>query len=138
MKTIFVDTFYWIALINKKDTWHQKVRNYSQNLDNVKLVTTQEVLVETVNFFASYPQQMKEAVYRLVEAIINDINIQVLPQNEESFMMGLNFFKNRFDKGYSLTDCISMMTIKKLKITEVLTHDKHFTQEGFIILFQNE
>lgn len=138
MKTIFVDTFYWVALINKKDTWHQRVRSYSQNLYNVKLVTTQEVLVETVNFFASFPKEMKKAVYQLIEGIIHDINIQVISQSEKSFMIGLNLFKNRFDKGYSLTDCISMMTMRKLNITEVLTHDKHFTQEGFVILFQDE
>ncbi len=25
MKQIFADTFYWVALINKKDNWHQRV-----------------------------------------------------------------------------------------------------------------
>jgi len=28
--------------------------------------------------------------------------------------------------------------MERLKITEILTHDKHFTQEGFLILFQEE
>ena len=39
--------------------------------------------------------------------------------------------------GYSLTDCVSMVVMKQLGITEVLTHDKHFTQENFRILFQD-
>lgn len=55
----------------------------------------------------------------------------------KTLFLGLTLFKNRFDKGYSLTDCISMMTMKKLNIVEVLTHDKHFTQEGFVILCSN-
>jgi len=41
------------------------------------------------------------------------------------------------DKGYSLTDCISMIVMKQRGIIEVLTHDKHFTQENFRILFQD-
>jgi predicted nucleic acid-binding protein len=45
--------------------------------------------------------------------------------------------RQRSDKGYSLTDCISMIIMRQMGIAEVLTHDKHFTQEGFSILFQN-
>ena len=40
----------------------------------------------------------------------------------------------RPDKGYSLVDCISMGTMKKLGIRQVLTNDHHFEQEGFAIL----
>jgi predicted nucleic acid-binding protein len=49
--------------------------------------------------------------------------------------LGLKLYQQRLDKGYSLTDCISMNTMRKSGITEVLTHDLHFTQEGFIIVF---
>jgi uncharacterized protein len=41
----------------------------------------------------------------------------------------------RPDKEYSLTDCISMVTMRQEGITEILTHDNHFTQEGLTILF---
>lgn len=129
MKSIFADTFYWVALINKTDSWHQRVRSYSPNLSNVKIITTEEVLTETINFFASFPAPIRAAVSQLVVQIIADYNIQVIPQTHESFIEGLELFQQRFDKGYSLTDCISMMTMKKLDIMEILTHDKHFTQE---------
>ena len=42
--------------------------------------------------------------------------------------------KSRPDKAYSLTDCISMETMRHEGISEILTHDAHFTQEGFTIL----
>jgi predicted nucleic acid-binding protein len=80
---------------------------------------------------------MRAAVSQLVVQIIADYNIQVIPQTHESFIEGLELFQQRFDKGYSLTDCISMITMKKLDIMEILTHDKHFTQEGFLILFKD-
>ncbi|MTJ10098.1 type II toxin-antitoxin system VapC family toxin [Anabaena sp. UHCC 0204] len=137
MKSIFADTFYWVALINKSDSWHQRVRSYSRNLSNSEIITTEEVLTETINFFASFPTPMRTAVSQLVVQIIADHNIQVIAQTHESFIAGLELFQQRFDKGYSLTDCISMMTMKNLNIIEILTHDKHFTQEGFLILFKD-
>jgi predicted nucleic acid-binding protein len=66
---------------------------------------------------------------------MNNPAVQVIPQDHESFVAGLNLYEKRLDKGYSLTDCISMNTMNQLEIIEVLTHDQHFTQEGFIILF---
>ena len=46
-----------------------------------------------------------------------------------------NVYGQRLDKGYSLTDCISMIVMEQMGITEVLTYDKHFAQEGFTLLF---
>jgi predicted nucleic acid-binding protein len=43
----------------------------------------------------------------------------------------MTFCGARPDKGYSLTDCISMQTMRKEGLTEVLTKDRHFEQEGF-------
>ncbi len=79
---------------------------------------------------------MRKGVFQLVNQIIRDPNIQVIPQTHESFIAGLELFEKRFDQGYSLTDCISMITMKKLQITEILTHDKHFSCEGFFVLFK--
>ena len=47
---------------------------------------------------------------------------------------GFALYQARPDKGYSLTDCISMEAMRPEGITEILTHDNHFTQEGFAIL----
>ena len=49
---------------------------------------------------------------------------------------GLLLYSEGSDKFYSITDCISMVIMKQLGIQSVLTHDKHFTQEGFTIIFQ--
>jgi predicted nucleic acid-binding protein len=38
------------------------------------------------------------------------------------------------DKGYSLQDCIAMNVMKAEGITQVLTSDHNFEQEGFTIL----
>ena len=60
--------------------------------------------------------------------------ITIHRQSRATFLTGLALYEARPDKGYSLTDCISMETMRQEGITEILTHDNHFTQEGFAIL----
>ena len=67
--------------------------------------------------------------------MLSDAAVDVLPQSRQSFLSGLALYEARPDKEYSLTDCRSMLAMKNLGVTEVLTHDHHFTQEGFTILF---
>ena len=60
----------------------------------------------------------------------------VQPQSRESFLAGLRLYEQRYDKGYSLVDCISMTTMRRHEISEVLTNDHHFTQEGFKVVLR--
>ncbi len=135
MKQIFADTFYWVALINKKDNWHQRVIELTSTLKNVEIVTTDEVLIEVLNFLSAMVP-LRGRTVKFVDDIMQNTHIKVIPQNRESFLQGFNLYRRRLDKEYSLTDCISMTVMQRLKINEVLTHDHHFKQEGFIILFE--
>jgi predicted nucleic acid-binding protein len=63
--------------------------------------------------------------------------IRVVEQSRDSFLAGLDLYQSRPDKGYSLTDCISMQTMRRGRITEALTNDHHFEQEGFRALFRD-
>ena len=58
----------------------------------------------------------------------------ILPQTRELFDAGLALYAARLDKGYSLTDCMSMVVCHDLGIEQVLSHDHHFAQEGFAVL----
>jgi predicted nucleic acid-binding protein len=135
MKSLFVDTFYWAALLNPKDTWHQRVRTFNRTLGKVRFVTTDEVLTEFLNFFSTFESSMRLGAVQRVQDILQSDTVQLIPQNRSTFTLGVELYRQRPDKEYSLTDCISMQTMKQLEITEVLTHDRHFSQEGFTILF---
>jgi predicted nucleic acid-binding protein len=131
VSTVFVDTFYWIARINPRDQWHQKATELSSSLKNRLLLTSEEVLIELLNYFSDYGPEMRQATAAIVRHIIDDSNIIVLRGN---FKDGLALFESRLDKGYSMTDCLSMNLMRQMKATEVLTHDHHFSQEGFVTL----
>jgi predicted nucleic acid-binding protein len=67
--------------------------------------------------------------------IMADPDVTVIPQSRTSFEDGLQFYAARLDKHYSYADCVSMVTMRREGLTEVLTNDHHFAQEGFQILF---
>ncbi len=69
-----------------------------------------------------------------VEDALSDPAVIVITQSHQLFLDGLALYKGCPDKGYSLTDCISMQVMRREGITEILTHDAHFTQGGFTIL----
>jgi len=72
-----------------------------------------------------------------VREILSDPAVHVIPQSHESFMSGFDLYAARPDKGYSLADCISMQAMRKEGITDALTNDRHFEQEGFRVLFRD-
>ena len=137
MKTLFADTFYWVALIHAKDQWHREVRAFSASVKSIPLVTTDLVLVEYLNFFGKSDQFLKKGVVNFYRQIQTASNLQVVPLDSFLIESGVKLYASWLDKGYSLTDCISMIIMKQLAIDEILTHDKHFTQEGFTIIFQD-
>jgi predicted nucleic acid-binding protein len=139
MRKIFVDTFYWVSLNNPQDDWYHKVMIMSESLNQSQtfLITTEEVLSEVLTFYSKSGVRLRQRTVSFIKNILTNNQIQVIEQNHQSFILGFELYQNRLDKGYSLTDCISMNIMKQLKIREILSHDQHFSQEGFIILFRD-
>lgn len=134
MRTIFADALYWVALSNPHDQWHQRAVAANVALQNVRLIVTDSVLVEVANFYAEYGSLMRHKIALVIHTIIADEQVEVLPQTREIFLDAIKLYEARPDKGYSLTDCISMNAMRERGIDEVLTHDRHFAQEGFTLL----
>lgn len=134
MKRVFADTLYWVAITHRKDQWHQAAVNVSRTLAGCHVVTTDDVLTEVLTAFCEAGPLLRQRAATLVRNLHKKSTVTVHPQSRDTFLMGLDRYEARPDKGYSLTDCISMATMRQAKITEVLTHDEHFTQEGFVVL----
>ena len=134
MRRLFVDTLYFVALINFNDQWRGKALRVKSETFNAKFITTEPVLIEVLNFFSEYGGNLRRQVSLFVRDVLEDADFEVVPYSETTLLEGLDLYESRLDKGYSLTDCISMNVCRKLGITEILTHDHHFKQEGFKIL----
>ena len=136
MRVGFADTLYFLALINPQDQWRDEATNAEAIVRESKIVTTETVLLEMLNFTAGYGPNLREAVASFVRDLLQDDETDVIPHTRELFLKGLVLYESRPDKGYSVTDCISMVVMRELNITEVLTHDRHFMQEGFTLLLR--
>jgi predicted nucleic acid-binding protein len=135
VRSVFADTFYWVALYNRRDAWHRRAKAMTVRLRGALIVTTEEVLVEFLAAFCDKGPHLRSQAHGAVRGLLTNEAVQVLPQTHASFAAGLELYGSRPDKGYSLTDCISMTVMRERGITEVLSHDHHFSQEGFTLLF---
>lgn len=138
MKAVFADAFYWTALTSADDRFHDRAVDFSLSLRPEKLITTDDVLDEYLAFFAGAIPHLRMKAGNTVGRLLENSGVLVIPQNRESFVAGLELYRARPDKGYSLTDCVSMQTMRREGLTDVLTNDRHFEQEGFRVLFREE
>ena len=135
MRHVFADTGYWIAVLDPRDELHHLAKQVSQNLGQCRLVTTEMVLAELLNFFADRPDRNNIAA-AAVDAVMRDPNTEVVPQTSLQFRDAFARYKARPDKGWSLTDCASFLIMEQRVISEALAYDHHFEQAGFKALLR--
>jgi predicted nucleic acid-binding protein len=135
MNLVFVDAAHWIAVFDPKDSLHDIALAAQRKLETQsRFVTTDFVLTEFLNTFCEHGPHLRIGAYRTVRKILANPNCDTTPASRISFEEGLQFYSQREDKGYSVTDCISMLLMKARGIQEILTPDEHFKQEGFTLL----
>jgi predicted nucleic acid-binding protein len=128
----FADTFYFLAMVNRKDQGHQKCVAFSQ-ASAQPVVTTTWILLEVGD---ALRQRRDRAVFSaLLKNIDDDPDTTVVPADQSAFDKALELFHSRPDKEWSLTDCTSFITMQQNGLTEALTADHHFEQAGFAAIF---
>ena len=137
MRIVFIDSLYLVALVMDRDQWYWAATQARNELgDGVRLVTTYEVLNEFLAGVSRGGAEVRQAAVETTHTILASDNISVIAPSSELFTGGLNLYEQRLDKRYSLTDCVSMAVMRELGITEVLTHDRDFENEGFVRLIR--
>ena len=85
-------------------------------------------------YFCDFGPELRLKAAVAIELILADPNTEVISISHEIFLQGVDLYKKRPDKSYSLTDCISINICRSREIGNVLSHDRHFSQEGLNIL----
>ena len=133
MTSVFLDTFFLLALVNSEDDSHQQSLSL-HGAYRTGLVTTEYVLIETLDALVS--GDARQAGLDIVAAIREDRSIKVVAASTELLETGIRLFASRPDKNWGITDCMSFVVMRELGITEVLTADHHFEQAGFRALLR--
>jgi uncharacterized protein len=133
VSTAFADTYYWLALANRKDAGHQRASEFARNYSG-QTVTTEWVLTEVVDGLS--PTRHRHLVQRLRQLWATDQNLTIVAASHDLFEHGLDLFCKRLDKQWPLTDCISFVVMRDFGVTDALRADHHFDQAGFIPLLK--
>lgn len=136
MKSFFADTGYLVALVNPKDELHGRAQDLSALVDSARLVTTEMVLTEVLNHFSKSGERLRRAAVALIGKLKDDSETSIVPQSSVQFQEALVLYGTRGDKNWSHTDCASFQVMERERITEALTHDRHFEQVGFRALLR--
>ncbi|HKR64350.1 MAG TPA: PIN domain-containing protein [Thermoanaerobaculia bacterium] len=131
-RQFFVDTWYFVAFIDRRDSHHATARSLRSHIDEAKLVTHEAALTEVLAFFSDEDSRLRLEAARIVRRSL--LEMTVLPVDRQLFLRALDLYEQHSDKEYSLVDCMSMIVMRDNGITHVLTNDHHFTQAGFVVV----
>jgi len=133
MSRVFADTSYFLALLNPSDELHQHALQRTGELQD-SIVTTEWVLTEVANFLRS--PENRPLFLALLDDLRDAPRAKIERASGDSFDKGVALYRERKDKEWSLTDCISFVVMRENKIKEALTGDHHFEQAGFVVLLK--
>ncbi len=133
MNAVFADSFHFLALLNQKESIHKQAVIEHRRAWR-KIVVTDAILLELGDALC-HPRDHDDFL-ALYESLQTDKRIKFVRLTPKLLERGLRRFRERPDKDWPLTDCISFVVMEDEGIREALTGDQHFEQAGFKALFR--
>ncbi len=130
-RVVLLDTSFVVALENKDDPHHERAKQLDGELlrSQASLLLHWGILMEIGDGYARVGRRAKGL--QLLAKFQGEEGYQILPISEPLFQDSMDLYRNRPDKDWGLTDCVSFVLMRKEGITEALTADIHFRQAGF-------
>lgn len=128
MKSVFVDTSGFYAVLDADDPFHTVARTGFERAEREEwqLVTTNYVVHETWALVQ----------HRLVWNAVEDFLDVMLPLCRVGFVdealhsQAAQSCRQSRRRKLSLTDCISFEVMRRLQLTEAIAQDQHFSENG--------
>jgi predicted nucleic acid-binding protein len=131
---LFVDTWGWLAIEDRKDPRHLSALDAYRDRIAVKgrTLTSDYILAETYTFL--FRKRPFEEAWRFMQAIHASIareSVSLQTVTPRRFLAAVELRRQLMDKPrISFTDLTSFVIMKELQVREVLTGDEHFRQAG--------
>lgn len=132
---MLLDTSGLLCYLHKNETQHQEAVQFL-NSTTKKPLTHSYVLAELIAL-ALIRRFPRPAVLAFVMDLLDSPDIETVWVDEPLHREAMQLLIERQDKTYSLCDAVSFVLMHQRGITEALTTDRHFEQEGFIRLLQS-
>jgi uncharacterized protein len=130
-RLVFLDTSFILALENCDDPVHEKAKSFARTLaaESSLLLLHWGIILEIGDGYARVDR--REKGWKLVEKFDRGSNFRVVPLTDSLIADALALYRDRPDKNWGLTDCVSFVLMQREGISEALTADIHFRQAGF-------
>ncbi len=129
---IFVDTSYWVALRNRRDSHHEEAAALVASHGSAQLLTTNHVRGETWTLLR------RRAGHRSAASFLATIGraerLRVVHVTEDQEQQALSWLLRRDEHEYSFVDATSFAVMRSLRLREALAFDGDFTAAGFVEL----
>jgi uncharacterized protein len=134
----FLDASYAIALSVTNDPNHERAVSLADELDSnsTRLVTTRAVILEIGNALSRH--RYRKAAAKLMQSLEEDPRVEVVELTNALHRAGFQLYREREDKEWGITDCISFIVMRERGLVAALTADHHFFQAGFRVLLKED
>ena len=99
-------------------------------------MTTNYVLAEFVPL-AHVRKLKRENGLNFLKTFVLLPRLELVWIDEGYHNQAMKLLKKRLDKTYSLCDAVSFVIMREREVSDALTTDRHFRQEGFIKLLES-
>lgn len=133
----FVDTSGFFSLLAAKDDMHTRASQILRGAEGKQavFVTTDYVLDETATLLVA--RRLGHLVDPFMQATLRSQACTIEWTGPEEFERAAAFLAKHVDQGWSFTDCVSFLVMKRRRIRSALTKDEHFIKAGFVALLRD-
>jgi len=129
---MFLDTSGLLCLIHVRETQHEQAVSRYDAATTPRL--THNYVLDEFVALAQARKVPRGAALDFSEKLIDDADIETVWVDETRHREALVLLRARPDKAYTLCDAVSFGLMLERGITQALTTDRHFEQEGFVRL----
>lgn len=128
---LFVDTGFWIALLDRRDRNHERAKDsLSGLLGGYRIYVSDFAVFETMTYFNCSLGRHDLAVRFLNKT--ETAGFTVLEVDKATKDDAIRIFRRYSDKDFSMTDCTSFAVMTANGIRHFAGFDSHFEQMSFI------
>lgn len=124
---IFVDSSYFIAIVDKKDQWHKKALKLSDYFKNKSVVVSSFIISEVITEIGK--RSGGKAAYNLYNYFEDSCDIVHIDKDRLAESMEV-FLK--YDGTLSLADTSSIVVMDTLVIKEIVSFDSDFDKVSHV------
>ena len=129
-RAIYVDTGFWIALMDSKDSHHGNAKKiFNSIFENGEMVTSEAVVGETVTYLNCSLKR-----HDLVVTFLDHLEsspLRLLEGGSNMKSEACEILRRYADRQLSYADCVSFVLMRKHAVNRFAGYDRHFTMMGF-------